>query len=239
MYRDLKLDNVIISNHGHIKLCDFGMVKLDVSQANPGLTFCGTPEYIPPEILLRKPYLFPCDVWSWSVMMFEMSEGFTAFGGKTSERLRDNILFKQPRFRIAKRMQPDLKLLLAKCFIKDPDLRVTIPEILSDPWFQISDLGNSNVENSPANKIYQTITKYEDDRKFDDTLFLTDKDFTNICGNPTSYTIPENKEKVLSNFNLGQSWADENVETINEYDNRHFDGFCWTDQRMFEIYNQG
>ncbi|VDO09782.1 unnamed protein product [Rodentolepis nana] len=81
VYRDLKLDNVLMDLEGHIKLTDYGMCKEGISDTNLTSTFCGTPNYIAPEILRGESYSFSVDWWALGVLMFEMVSGRSPWEG--------------------------------------------------------------------------------------------------------------------------------------------------------------
>jgi atypical protein kinase C iota type len=79
IYRDLKLDNVLLDIEGHIRLTDYGMCKEGLKKGEMTSTFCGTPNYIPPEMLRGENYDFSVDWWALGVICFEMMTGRPPF----------------------------------------------------------------------------------------------------------------------------------------------------------------
>lgn len=75
MYRDLKLENILINEDGHIKLCDFGLT----CTIQNSKIICGTPEYIAPEILKNKGYSKEVDIWSLGIVLYELLTGNVPF----------------------------------------------------------------------------------------------------------------------------------------------------------------
>lgn len=82
IYRDLKLENVLMDNVGHIALTDFGLSKQNIDITGGATTFCGTAEYIAPELLKGQKYGAPVDWWSFGILLFEMMHGRTPFYDK-------------------------------------------------------------------------------------------------------------------------------------------------------------
>ncbi|KAJ8411719.1 hypothetical protein AAFF_G00153570 [Aldrovandia affinis] len=92
IYRDLKLDNVLLDKDGHCKLADFGMCKEGMFEGVATGTFCGTPDYIAPEILQEMLYGTSVDWWALGVLLYEMLCGHAPFEAENEDDLFEAIL---------------------------------------------------------------------------------------------------------------------------------------------------
>lgn len=77
IYRDLKPENIVLTSNGYIKLTDFGLAKEDIAEdSGCTQTFCGTPEYLAPEVIRGDKYGKSVDVWCLGILLYEMLFGF-------------------------------------------------------------------------------------------------------------------------------------------------------------------
>eukprot|EP00842_Homolaphlyctis_polyrhiza_P002432 jgi/Hompol1/318/HPOL_002902-RA len=92
VYRDLKLDNILLGADGHIKVADYGICKAGMPYGATTSTFCGTPDYMAPEILMNRRYGVAVDWWSFGVLIFVMMVGRYPFHGEDENDILEAIL---------------------------------------------------------------------------------------------------------------------------------------------------
>ncbi|CAH8512048.1 unnamed protein product [Heterobilharzia americana] len=122
VYRDLKLENLLLDKDGHIKIADFGLCKEDMYYGASTKTFCGTPEYLAPEVLLDSDYGRSVDWWGLGVVMYEMMCGRLPFYSSDHEVLFELIL--QENVSFPPRLSQPAQDILSRLLIKDPTSRL-------------------------------------------------------------------------------------------------------------------
>ncbi|KAK0118382.1 hypothetical protein ONS95_012671 [Cadophora gregata] len=142
IYRDLKPENILLDYSGHIALCDFGLCKLDMKDEDRTNTFCGTPEYLAPELLLGQGYTKTVDWWTLGVLLYEMLTGLPPFYDENTNEMYRKILSEPLHFPSAEVVPPSAKDLLTRLLNRKPDQRLGAngaSEIKAHPFFHSID----------------------------------------------------------------------------------------------------
>ncbi|XP_037395321.1 serine/threonine-protein kinase N1b isoform X1 [Pygocentrus nattereri] len=98
VYRDLKLDNLLLDTDGFVKIADFGLCKEGMGYGDRTSTFCGTPEFLAPEVLTDSSYSRAVDWWGLGVLIYEMLVGESPFPGDDEEEVFDSIVNDEVRY---------------------------------------------------------------------------------------------------------------------------------------------
>ncbi|NWY61391.1 PKN2 kinase, partial [Chionis minor] len=117
VYRDLKLDNLLLDAEGFVKIADFGLCKEGIGFGDRTNTFCGTPEFLAPEVLTDISYTRAVDWWGLGVLIYEMLVGESPFPGDDEEEVFDSIVndeVRYPRF-LSSEALSIIRKLLRKC----------------------------------------------------------------------------------------------------------------------------
>lgn len=130
LHRDLKPENVLLDDAKNVKLCDFGW---SAQRSKTRMTFCGTYEYMAPEIFAHKKYDEKIDVWSLGVLLYELLHGHSPFRGDSAIHIYKNILKNDVKFKVD--VDSSAKDLILKILRVKPDERINMTEIISHNYF--------------------------------------------------------------------------------------------------------
>ncbi|XP_077823561.1 ribosomal protein S6 kinase alpha-1 isoform X16 [Macaca mulatta] len=127
IYRDLKPENILLDEEGHIKLTDFGLSKEAIDHEKKAYSFCGTVEYMAPEVVNRQGHSHSADWWSYGVLMFEMLTGSLPFQGK--DRKETMTLILKAKLGMPQFLSTEAQSLLRALFKRNPANRLDSPGI--------------------------------------------------------------------------------------------------------------
>ena len=205
VYRDLKPENILLDSQGHIKLTDFGLSKIFENENDKAFTVCGTPQYLAPEILLKKGYDKSVDWWSLGCVLYEMLYCRLPFKFKKGQKISLNIYKEEIPF--DKKISEDAKDFISNLLIFEPKSRLGY--------------GTNGAENIKNHKFFKGINwndvwdkkleppfvpklKDEQDLKYFDSSF-TDESIGSLLGKNSL------KDKPFSNEYNGFSYLDPSV----------------------------
>nr|XP_045013913.1 ribosomal protein S6 kinase alpha-2 isoform X2 [Jaculus jaculus] len=138
IYRDLKPENILLDEEGHIKITDFGLSKEAIDHDKRAYSFCGTIEYMAPEVVNRRGHTQSADWWSFGVLMFEMLTGSLPFQGK--DRKETMALILKAKLGMPQFLSMEAQSLLRALFKRNPCNRLGagidgVEEIKRHPFF--------------------------------------------------------------------------------------------------------
>ncbi|KIK59303.1 hypothetical protein GYMLUDRAFT_74551 [Collybiopsis luxurians FD-317 M1] len=205
IYRDLKLDNILLTLDGHVKVADYGLCKEEMWFGQTTSTFCGTPEFMAPEILLEQRYGRAVDWWAFGVLTYEMLLGQSPFRGDDEDEIFDAILEDEPLYPIT--MPRDAVSILQKLLTRDPQRRLgstkeDAEEIKRQPFFK--DVNWDDVVNKRIPPPYfPTINGSADTSNFDEEFTREQPTLTPVHGQ-----LSARDQAEFNGFSYVASWAD-------------------------------
>ena len=198
IHRDLKPENLLLNENGRIYLADFGWSNFK-NDGDIRKTFCGTPEYIAPEMLKKEGHDHRIDIWSIGVLMFELLAGYSPFSAKSNQDLYQNI--RKLKIHWPADMPPLAKNLISKILKLDPKERLSLDEILKHKWFQQTPIIKPLLENEYKNNkdllMFHMLNKVTPDIELRINNLLGMEGITTTPGTDTQVNPEQAKKKSI------------------------------------------
>ena len=210
IHRDIKPENLLLNNGGRVLLADFGWSNF--SDGDVRKTFCGTPEYIAPEMLLKKGHDTRVDIWSVGVLMFELLAGYSPFVAKNNQDLYQNI--RRLKIQWPKDMPPLAKNLIGKILKLNPLDRPSLQEILDHQWFKQTKMIKPLLENKLITTkdllVFHMLNEPNEEllERINTLLNLTGKDADNTNAKNIAKENPDSEMVIKQNNIMKQIQAD-------------------------------
>lgn len=233
IHRDIKPDNILITGSGKLKLTDFGLSMIgnndrrlseeDACVKNDNESFVGTPDYLPPEIILSQPHTFTADYWSLGAVIYELLAGIPPFHRDTEYETFSAIIIGRVDWDELEEFSDNVKSLIRGLLEPNPTKRLGangIKEIMDHPWFSNIDWANIDLLEPPfipeINDEHST--EYFQERyefnKTDDRDIIEDIERAERESNGERKTKSRKKKEGENNNNSNES----NKSTDNESD---------------------
>ena len=222
IHRDIKPENLLLNEGGRVLLADYGWSNFNV-EGDVRKTFCGTPEYIAPEMLMKKGHDTRVDIWSIGILMFELLSGYSPFVAKSNQELYQNI--RKLKIQWPKDMPPLAKNLISKILKLNPLDRPSFDEILNHQWFKNTKMIKPLLENKMKNNkdllAFHMMNGCNDEllEKINNLLKLSGKE----ADNTNAKSIVENaheKEEVTKKKNIVKNIQNIQKETAPQIQNQ-------------------
>ena len=194
IYRDLKPENILLDDTGHIKVCDFNLAKAGITKNQRADSFCGSPMYFSPEMVLGKGVNYKCDIYGIGLLIYELVTGTPAYKAENIKSLYQLIKKNQINLNVAN-LNGEIKDLLEKILVKNPDERITLDEIKKHPFFK--DIDFNKVLKKEYGKIETQKNSKNSDEKNEEEKIINEE---------------EKEKNEYEQFKLKQKKLDENKE---------------------------
>jgi len=197
IYRDLKPENILLDGHGHVKLTDFGLCKEHIQEGVVTHTFCGTVEYMAPEILMRAGHGKAVDWWSLGALMFDMLTGAPPFTAENRKKTIEKIL--KGKLNLPAYLTADARDMIRKLLKRQANQRLGYGNLDAIPIKSHTFFKHCNWDDVAARRVeppFKPVLKGDDDVSLFDTKFTKQP----AVDSPDESTLSESANLLFQGF---------------------------------------